>query len=175
MKPYMEQLDHKQAAAGETAEAVVTILESTEPNSQHEPVQVAISDAATLPAHVIGYAAAMELGGADSVQGWINFATTAALEAMMAVTEDGDDDAEDEQPGGALYRRRRMAGSSAFGMCMPPITSRKRAQAYIACVAAGLGYGFLTEGKARAMLYTGQLALAAHAGAGHQQRKAVSR
>lgn len=56
----------------------------------------------------------------------------------------------------------REAAATAFRCCMPALTSRRRAQAYIACVAAGVQHRYISAGEARSLLYTAQLALAAN-------------
>lgn len=56
----------------------------------------------------------------------------------------------------------REAGEAAFRSCMPKLTGRRNTQAYIACVAAGVQRHYFTGSEAKALLYTAQLALAAH-------------
>jgi hypothetical protein len=54
------------------------------------------------------------------------------------------------------------AASMAFRCCMPQLTGRRRAQAYFACVAAGLQRGYFKGAEAKAMLHSAQLALNAY-------------
>ena len=49
-----------------------------------------------------------------------------------------------------------------FLKSMPPLTSRAAAKAFIACLAVGLQEGILAENKVKTLMYTAQLALAAH-------------
>ncbi|HEY0339903.1 MAG TPA: hypothetical protein VGC34_03780, partial [Steroidobacteraceae bacterium] len=51
------------------------------------------------------------------------------------------------------------AAAMAFRCCMPQLTGRRRAQAYFACVAAGLQRGHFKGAEAKAMLHSAQLAL----------------
>ena len=51
------------------------------------------------------------------------------------------------------------AAAMAFRCCMPQLTGRRRAQAYFACVAAGLQRGYFPGAEAKAMLHSAQLAL----------------
>ena len=51
------------------------------------------------------------------------------------------------------------AAAMAFRCCMPQLTGRRRAQAYFACVAAGLQRGYFPGPEAKAMLHSAQLAL----------------
>ncbi len=54
------------------------------------------------------------------------------------------------------------AASEAFKRCMPQLTGRRRAQAFIACVAVGAQRKYLNKGEASSLLYTAQLALSAY-------------
>lgn len=64
-----------------------------------------------------------------------------------------------------------LAAKTAFRCCMPPLTGRGRAKAYIACVAAGVAHGHITGPEARAMLYSAQLALSVHPKRASQPRQ----
>ena len=54
------------------------------------------------------------------------------------------------------------AASAAFLCAMPPLVSRAHTTAFIACVAAGLGHRYLNAVEAKSLMYSAQLALAAH-------------
>lgn len=117
-----------------------------------------------------------------TAEGWIHLCVTAADEAEAAAAELPDpnvgeghkmligflnDDREPDEPEYVATTGRRTqamldAGAAAFSACMPKITGRRNAQAYIACVAVGLQRRYFTGADAKAMLYTVQLALSAH-------------
>lgn len=58
---------------------------------------------------------------------------------------------------------------------MPMLTGRRRAQAYIACIAAGAQLGYIKADDAKTMFYAEQLALQAYSkrnsGAGQKRKK----
>ena len=54
--------------------------------------------------------------------------------------------------------------SIAFMQSLPPLTSRAMAKAFIACLAVGLQEGILKSEQTKTLMYTAQLALAAHRG-----------
>jgi len=54
------------------------------------------------------------------------------------------------------------AASAAFLAAMPPLVDRAHTTAYIACVAAGLGHRYIGALEAKSLMYSAQLALAAH-------------
>ena len=54
------------------------------------------------------------------------------------------------------------AGREAFLGCMPLITSRTTAQAYICCAAAGVALQVFTADEAGKLMYIAQTALSAH-------------
>jgi hypothetical protein len=54
------------------------------------------------------------------------------------------------------------AASAAFLCAMPPLVDRSHTTAYIACVAAGLGHRYISALEAKSLMYSAQLALAAH-------------
>ena len=54
------------------------------------------------------------------------------------------------------------AASAAFLCAMPPLVDRAHTTAYIACVAAGLGHRYISAIEAKSLMYSAQLALAAH-------------
>ena len=65
----------------------------------------------------------------------------------------------------ALNSRRENAAeaaSTAFLAAMPPLVDRAHTTAYIACVAAGLGHRYINALEAKSLMYSAQLALAAH-------------
>lgn len=64
--------------------------------------------------------------------------------------------------GTELEAHAHLAASVAFRCCMPQLTGRRRAQAYFACVAAGLQRGYFPGHEAKAMLHSAQLALNAY-------------
>lgn len=117
--------------------------------------------------------------GPASSEEWVLFCLKAAAEAETAVREapremgsaerilrelcPGEEFSELEK---AIAQQReveiREAGEVAFRACMPKLTGRRNTQAYIACVAAGVQRSYFTGSEARALLYTAQLALAAH-------------
>jgi hypothetical protein len=153
----MSGIDGKTAATGETAESVFKHLDASEKHEAHK-----------LAAWAVGVTVAKERDYGDTTKGWIDFAVTAALEAMLAMGEDNSAEGRETGDEEGSYRSQEAA-EMAFIVCMPPMTSRRRAQAYIACVAVGLNYGFIRQAKARTMLYVAQLALTAHAGSGRKQ------
>jgi len=57
------------------------------------------------------------------------------------------------------------AAQAAWQACLPELTGRGEVRAYIACIAWGLHARILSADEAKTMLYTAQLALAAHQGA----------
>ena len=61
--------------------------------------------------------------------------------------------------GAELEAAANEAAAMAFRCCMPQLTGRRRAQAYFACVAAGLQRGHFKGAEAKAMLHSAQLAL----------------
>lgn len=54
------------------------------------------------------------------------------------------------------------AASAAYLAAMPPLVDRAHTTAYIACVAAGLGHRYISAQEAKSLMYSAQLALAAH-------------
>ena len=61
--------------------------------------------------------------------------------------------------GEELERYADRSAATAFCCCMPELTGRRRAQAYFACVAAGMQRGYFKGAEAKAMLHSAQLAL----------------
>lgn len=61
--------------------------------------------------------------------------------------------------GEELIIAAKAAAAMAFRCCMPQLTGRRRAQAYFACVAAGLQRGHFPGHEAKGMLHSAQLAL----------------
>jgi hypothetical protein len=61
--------------------------------------------------------------------------------------------------GEELEHAADTAAAMAFRCCMPQLTGRRRAQAYFACVAAGLQRGHFKGAEAKVMLHSAQLAL----------------
>jgi len=61
--------------------------------------------------------------------------------------------------GEELERYADRSAAMAFCCCMPELTGRRRAQAYFACVAAGMQRGYFRGSEAKAMLHSAQLAL----------------
>ena len=59
-------------------------------------------------------------------------------------------------------RDPQEAASAAFLCAMPPLVDRAHTTAYIACVAAGLGHRYINALEAKSLMYSAQLALAAH-------------
>jgi hypothetical protein len=55
-----------------------------------------------------------------------------------------------------------LAASTAFVVCMPPLVNRASCKAFIACVAVALQRRYIALLDAKTMMYTAQLALAAH-------------
>ena len=60
------------------------------------------------------------------------------------------------------YQTPAEAASAAFLAAMPPLVDRAHTTAYIACVAAGLGHRYIGALEAKSLMYSAQLALAAH-------------
>lgn len=60
------------------------------------------------------------------------------------------------------YQSPAEAASAAFLCAMPPLVDRAHTTAYIACVAAGLGHRYINALEAKSLMYSAQLALAAH-------------
>jgi hypothetical protein len=126
-------------------------------------------------------------GKPDSPATWVGFCIKAAEEAKAAVLNDPPyypnnrerakamfaaslpagvmqifkDPAPVAMSGDDLTAAAWSAATAAFRCCMPQLTGRRAVQAYIACIAAGVQYKFLSGGDARALLYNAQLALAA--------------
>ena len=73
--------------------------------------------------------------------------------------------------GAALEAAAHMAASVAFRCTMPHPTSRRRTQAYIACIAAGSLAKYLTGQEANALLYAAQSALSAYPNRRKTERK----
>ena len=67
----------------------------------------------------------------------------------------------ERKKGKELEASAHTAAAIAFRACMPHLTGRSKAQAYIACVAAGVQRRYICGAEARAMMYTAQLALSA--------------
>lgn len=115
-----------------------------------------------------------------TAEAWVYFCLGAADEAYAAAMENppyatGKNHAYElleELKGNKQIERQRISGKEleesahtaaaiAFRACMPHLTGRSKAQAYIACVAAGVQRRYITGAEARAMMYTAQLALSA--------------
>ena len=126
-----------------------------------------------------------------TAESWVMFCLKAADEAYAVVMENPpDDDPRGGSRAGSAYRyleelkrelkgeeyvepkREKLQGkelievahgaaAEAFRACMPHVTGRLKAQAYIACVAAGVQRRYINGAEARALLYTSQLALSA--------------
>lgn len=64
--------------------------------------------------------------------------------------------------GEALEQAARAAAAAAFLGCMPPLTTRRRIRAYIACVAVAMQRRYVTAGDAAKLLYAAQTALLAN-------------
>jgi len=119
----------------------------------------------------------------DTTADWIHYCVTAAEEAHAAVLDDppqgrtsvGQDmcDAIDRDEigfkpsappalvGAALMAAANNAAAVAFRCCLPQLTNRRRVQAYIACIAVGVGHHYIAAKDGNALLYPAQLALAA--------------
>ena len=116
----------------------------------------------------------------NSPEEWVHLCITAADEAEASVNESPpahvegsasrilrettgpeDDEWEPILDFRAVREAARQAGAAAFRACMPRITGRRNTQAYVACVAAGLGRQYFSGPEARAALYVAQLALSA--------------
>lgn len=54
------------------------------------------------------------------------------------------------------------AATEAFLCAMPPLVDRSHTTAFIACVAVGLQHRYLTALEGKSLMYSAQLALAAH-------------
>ncbi|SNT19005.1 hypothetical protein SAMN05421770_10554 [Granulicella rosea] len=50
----------------------------------------------------------------------------------------------------------------AFIACLPPLTTRQRVKAFIACIVHGQLHGYLEGAEVKSLLYAAQLALSAH-------------
>lgn len=74
--------------------------------------------------------------------------------------------------GDALEEAARFAAVAAYRESLPVLTGRRRAQAYIACIAAGVQLGYLTKDDLKSLFYAAQMALQAH---GKRSRDAGSR
>lgn len=135
--------------------------------------------------HGVAWAIYATAEGPRTPEEWVRLCMTAADEAEAAAADEPESEGEGSaiirgflestrEPGhrptseimGDVSGRRTIAmieaGAAAFTACMPQLTGRRSAQAYIACVAVGLQRRYFTGGEAKAMLYTVQLALSAH-------------
>jgi hypothetical protein len=117
----------------------------------------------------------------DTAESWVQFCIKAAAEAYAAVIEDPPEAplgsvgkfmlasslAQDipvpteQLTGKPLEAIAHEAAQTAFRACMPHLTGRRNAQAYIACVAAGVQLKYITGSESRSLMYSAQLALAA--------------
>jgi hypothetical protein len=132
--------------------------------------------------HGIAFAIFAVSSEPQSPEEWVQFCLSAADEAEAAVNESPPAYAEGSasrilrelaEPGDPEYgappivdhratrEAAREAGAAAFRACMPRITGRKKTQAYVSCVAAGLGRQYFTGAEAKAALHIAQLALQA--------------
>lgn len=142
---------------------------------------------------VLAYAAP----ASETVDAWVRFCQKAAEEAESAVREspphtynrDGIHDwmrsaghegaTPDSAPlvGWRLDEAARVAGLAAYRASLPMLTGRRRAQAYIACIAAGAQLGYIKGDDAKPMFYAAQLALQAYSkrnsSAGSRRKKAA--
>lgn len=137
-----------------------------------------------------GIVAALQAAAARPVreteEDWIHLCNTAADEAYIAIVHDpplkqqkigtverllnemgvegySDDDLREELVEDAdLLASAHAAASAAFLGCMPPLTTRRRIRAYIACTAVALQRGFVTASVATKLLYAAQTALQAN-------------
>jgi hypothetical protein len=130
--------------------------------------------------------AVQEPSDRKTAESWVHFCLEAANEAYATVMEnppfitrensayewleelkrrekgEQERDIERERASGdELKQEAHGAATIAFRACMPHVTGRRNAQAYIACVAAGVQRRYITGADARALLYTAQLALSA--------------
>ncbi len=131
---------------------------------------------------VLAIRAAQSTRDRRTAEGWVHFCITAAEEAFASVMENPPrvirkDTAaeylnkilrEKREPeeveyyeGDKLREVATTAAANAFRNNMPHVTGRRNAQAYIACVAAGVQRHYIAGGEARSLLYTAQLALTA--------------
>lgn len=131
---------------------------------------------------VLAYAAPAR----ETVDDWVRFCQKAAEEAATAVRENppGTDQLtaiwqwEKEQKaagrpimprpdkvpmtGSELEAAAQFAAVAAYRESMPLLTGRRRAQAYIACIAAGVQFGYIQPSELKTMFYAAQMALQAH-------------
>lgn len=118
-----------------------------------------ISPATKLPSTIRGLDRAMQSDLDDSPMGWVNACLKGSYESMVATLEEPTtkDWDEDERMADA-----KEAAATTFLLLMPTITSKRRAQCFIACAAAAQLHGYISGERARALLYTAQLAISAH-------------
>lgn len=64
--------------------------------------------------------------------------------------------------GAELEHAAHVAAATAFLCCMPPLTTRRRIRAYIACAAVAVQHGYVTAAVATKLLYAAQVASAAN-------------
>jgi hypothetical protein len=86
----------------------------------------------------------------DGIETTLRFAAKAYDDTAQAIIEAGGHLATSDEP-------RR-----AWERCLPVLADRASIQAYIACVADGLARRYISPDRAKVLLYTAQLALAAH-------------
>lgn len=144
---------------------------------------------------VLAYAAP----ASETVDAWVRFCQKAAEEAEAMVRENppvsynrdritdwtwAERAAGREPPavtpdcaplvGRHLDEAARVAALAAYRASLPMLTGRRRAQAYIACIAAGAQLGYIKGDDAKPMFYAAQLALQAYSkrnSGGGQRRK----
>jgi len=87
--------------------------------------------------------------------GWVVFATKAALEALRAAHEASPNCTNEDA---------RSTARIAYLANMPILSSHNNARCYIACIAAGLPLQVFSAQEAAKMIYVAQTALAAYRG-----------
>lgn len=117
----------------------------------------------------------------NNAESWVQFCIKAAAEAYAVVVDDpplvvpgsatklvnkfhrqlGEPEEVEYESGASLHATAHAAATVAFRACMPHVTGRRNAQAFIACCAAGVQLHYIGGAEARSLLYTAQLALAA--------------
>ena len=118
----------------------------------------------------------------ETAEMWVSLCLKAASEARHAEAEGDDDGPQEGTQERSTWLLSRLgkasstgdtgsAASAAFLASLPPLTSRARTKAYIACVATGIQHRFITGQEGRALMYTAQMALAAHRPRAYASRK----
>lgn len=161
-----------------------------------------INQKVTVQGNVLRLVLAYAAPESESVDAWVRFCQKAADEAAAAVRENPPRSfshrdvlawhhAEQEEGRGAgplpdsaplvgrsLEEAVRVAALIAYRSSLPMLTGRRRAQAYIACIAAGAQLGYIKGDDAKPMFYAAQLALQAYSkrnsGAGAKRKRPAS-